>query len=326
MYFGGRAVALRQNTKRKKVMSENLSCYRSPNRKHDQRFFYKYTTAKTTEIILATRKLRWSSPLQFNDPFDVTQELRLNFEEAKLAKVLGEELATLIEKGEVASVDHPNVTALLLFMSHMPPDARQATAQKLRLESGTAAPGLIQAFRALKELWRNMVPTFRILCLSELHDVMPMWLHYADTYRGVVLEFEALDETDSSFLVARPIKYQDSLPAIADPQVWARCMLGQATLSLPDLFTEYQYVKTNQWGYEREWRIVSMARPGETGRFADYSFHPRELAGIYFGPKYPLEQRPNLLALLTHGLEHVRVHEAMTDNVEAKFNFREIRR
>ena len=98
MYFGGRAVALRQNTKRKKVMSENLSCYRSPNRKHDQRFFYKYTTAKTTEIILATRKLRWSSPLQFNDPFDVTQELRLNFEEAKLAKVLGEELATLIER------------------------------------------------------------------------------------------------------------------------------------------------------------------------------------------------------------------------------------
>ena len=37
-----------------------------------------------------------------------------------------------------------------------------------------------------------MVPTFRILCLSELHDVTPMWQHYADAYRGVVLEFEAL--------------------------------------------------------------------------------------------------------------------------------------
>jgi hypothetical protein len=28
----------------------------------------------------ATRRLRWSSPLLFNDPFDVTQELRLNFD------------------------------------------------------------------------------------------------------------------------------------------------------------------------------------------------------------------------------------------------------
>ena len=95
----GAPLAALGRTKRKKVMSENLSCYRSPNRKHDQRFFYKYTTAKTTETILATRKLRWSSPLQFNDPFDVTQELRLNFEEAKLAKVLGEELAHSHRKG-----------------------------------------------------------------------------------------------------------------------------------------------------------------------------------------------------------------------------------
>ena len=311
--------------KRKRVISENPSCYRSPNRRHERRFFYKYTTAEIAEIILKTRKLRWSSPVQFNDPYDVTQELRLNFDEAKLDEILGEEVASLIEKGEFASVDDPILTALLQIMRHAPPDTRRAMAQNLRLESGTATPGQIPSFHALKELWRKMVPTFRILCLSELHDITSMWQHYANAYRGVVLEFEAVDEIDSSFLVARPVIYQDSLPAIADPKVWARCMLGQTKSSCTDLFTEYAYVKTTNWSYEREWRIVSMASPGETGLFTDYSFYPRELAGIYLGPQYPTEQRANLLALLTNGLEHVRVHEALRGGVEAKFKFHKIR-
>lgn len=66
----------------------------------------------------------------------------------------------------------------------------------------------------LKEKWREIVPRFRILCLSELNDVTSMWNHYADEYRGVVLEFEAVDQLDSVFLVARLVTYQDVPPAI----------------------------------------------------------------------------------------------------------------
>ncbi len=63
-----------------------------PNRRHDRRVFYKYVTAEVAKIILATRKLRWSSPLLFNDPFDVTQELRLNFDAAELNAALTDRL------------------------------------------------------------------------------------------------------------------------------------------------------------------------------------------------------------------------------------------
>ena len=68
-------------------VAANAYEYRSPDRLHDRQYFYKYVTAKVAKIVLATRKLRWSSPLLFNDPFDVTQELRLNFDEAKLNAV-----------------------------------------------------------------------------------------------------------------------------------------------------------------------------------------------------------------------------------------------
>ena len=59
------------------MMHEASNQDRSPNRKHERRYFYKYVSAKTAKIIISTRKLRWSSPVLFNDPFDVTQELRL---------------------------------------------------------------------------------------------------------------------------------------------------------------------------------------------------------------------------------------------------------
>lgn len=57
-------------------------------------------TVKVAKIVLSTRRLRWSSPILFNDPFDVTQELRLDFDEAKLNAVMMDKYASLIEQGD----------------------------------------------------------------------------------------------------------------------------------------------------------------------------------------------------------------------------------
>ena len=305
----------------------NARQYRSPNRRHDRQFFYKYVTAKVAKIVLSTRKLRWSSPLLFNDPFDVTQELRLNFDEVKLNAALIDRSASLIEQGDPSnSVKHPVVAVLLRVATRATPEVRRAMARELRQSIGTPTAGQVQSFAALKDMWKEMVPTFRVLCLSELNDVTPMWLHYADEYNGAVLEFSAVDQLDSAFLVARPVVYQDTAPAIADPDAWVSRMLGQGGSSYWELFTEYEYVKTTAWAYEKEWRIVSGARPGETGLFGDYGFHPHELTGIYLGPKCSAGDRSDLLALLAHGLEHVRAHDAVLDSQQARFAFRAITR
>lgn len=299
--------------------------YRSPNRLHDRQYFYKYVTANVAKIVLTARTLRWSSPLLFNDPFDVTQDLRLHFDEAKLNAVLFDRCASLIERGDPSGpVKHPVLAALLRVALTATAEVRRKIATELRQSANTPTSGQIQSFALLKDVWKVMVPTFRVLCLSELNDVTPMWHHYTDGYKGAVLEFSAVDELDSAFLVARPVVYQDTAPAVADADAWVSCMLGQGERTYHDLFTEYQYVKTTAWSYEREWRIVSGARPGETGLFGDYGFHPRELTGIYLGPKCSTEDRSDLLALLAHGLEHVQAYEAFPDSQQAKFAFRAI--
>jgi hypothetical protein len=120
------------------------------------------------------------------------------------------------------------------------PDERQRMANDIR-EGRDVTPGQSAALRELKDLWTALVPTFRILCLSEANDVMPMWAHYADDSRGVVLEFFALKEVDSAFQVARPVVYRDA-PSIASAEAWAKCFLREGDARYEDLFMEYLYV------------------------------------------------------------------------------------
>ncbi len=142
----------------------NARQYQSPRRRHDRQFFYKYVTVKVAKIVLTTRKLRWSSPLLFNDPFDVTQELRLNFDEAKLNTVLTDRYASLIEQGDPTnSVKHPELAFLLRMLMHANPKTRRTFASELRQSSDAPTSGQIESFEALKDMWKEMVPTFRVL-------------------------------------------------------------------------------------------------------------------------------------------------------------------
>ena len=144
----------------------------------------------------------------FNDPFDVNQELPIDFDETQLNIVLNEKIALLIEQGSPpSSVSHPVFAELLRVASTANLEKRLEVASEMWQNPVTTTTGQIQAFSDLKEMWREIVPTLRILCLSELNDVTSMWWHYADKNKGVVLELESVDEIDSCFLMARPVTY-----------------------------------------------------------------------------------------------------------------------
>ena len=53
---------------------------------------FKYATAETAKIVLESRTRRWSSPSLFNDPFDVQFDLHVEFENAKIADLIADEL------------------------------------------------------------------------------------------------------------------------------------------------------------------------------------------------------------------------------------------
>src|SRR5258708_22137862 len=66
-------------------------------RKHSMaQTLFKYTDAKTAELILQNRRLRWKAPELFNDPFEFKSPLEFGFEWEDLELHLVEEFTRLV--------------------------------------------------------------------------------------------------------------------------------------------------------------------------------------------------------------------------------------
>lgn len=303
-----------------------MSHYTSPNRRHDRRFFYKYMPAETARIVLKKRTLRWSSPALFNDPFDIHPDT-LHFDSVELQQALMDEISSLLCNPENTSVSDPRLEYMLDFARRLTPEHRAAMAAVTKEYKPFVPDPANDSLQELKRVWSDMVSDMRVLCLSEVNDLTAMWAHYAANATGVVLQFEAVDSLDSPFLVARPVTYDDSPPAITSAREWA-CLMTRSPDWQNDMsfFDNYEHTKTTEWRAEKEWRISSMKRRGEIGGYSDYPFNVRELSAVYFGWKCMQDHRAEITCLLSHGLEHVKIFNTYPDPGSRRYALREVPR
>jgi len=256
-------------------------------------------SSSTARAVLATRSLRWSSPLLFNDPFDVPRELIFGINPQQLVEASSRHVAQLIQH---------------------PPDDTRELSLKLRLIVDTVKKGIPQelltqmlaglaegasrqvptsaSMDELRSMWSTAVADMRILCFTESPAHAAMWYHYADRYTGVVLEFRCNDHTDSPWLIARPVNYPVDKPAVYTAEGWAELLALDIDVAVRRLLDIATYTKSHDWAYEKEWRLVTFKRPYDSGHFTHYPFHAEDLATIYLGPLISEQDRGELLKLL----------------------------
>lgn len=254
--------------------------------------------ASTAAIVLERRTLRWSSPLLFNDPFDIPRELSFGISSEDIVRALAARMAGLIEH---PPADTSNLQPKLRLIVEMIKKGISADLTKQLLaglaDSAEAHRPTGQSLEELREMWRSWLPRFRILCLTESPAHAAMWYHYADQYRGVALELRCDDELDSAWLGAKPVTYPAQKPAVYTADGWAELLTTVDGLAIKNLLEVATYTKAPDWSYENEWRITSFMKAPESGLFTDYSFNQRELAGVYLGPKIAPKDRQTILAL-----------------------------
>lgn len=276
----------------------NGSTMLKSNRKHDRQSFFKYLSVDTAKIVLNNQTLRWSSPLLFNDPFDVPREMSFGITPEELFQALSRQMVDLIENPpEDTSSLQPKLRLIVETV-------RNGISQKLKAEllegikdiTSTHCP-TSESMDGLRTMWRSFIPDFRILCLTESPNHMAMWYHYADKYRGAVLEFRCDDELDSAWLAAKPVTYPTTKPAIYTTEGWAKLLTMPNEHAIQTIIDVSTFTKTSDWSYESEWRITSFKRPADTGPFTDYKFHPKELAAVYLGPMISATDRDKLITL-----------------------------
>lgn len=106
----------------------------------------------------------------------------------------------------------------------------------------------------VKELPSQTNETFGVLSLTTKYDNRPMWAHYANNHSGLVFEFNAQHpffnkrDKKSDFSKLRKITYSTERPNL------------KAFLDSPEKWTNAHFVKSSDWAYEEEYRLVHLLK------------------------------------------------------------------
>lgn len=292
-----------------------------------KRPFYKYASPETTLAVLKSRAFRYSSPLLFNDPFDVQSGLHFDFDIGTLhGKVLDriQELAAAPTEPTLNRADNWGkivLEARKYYPTHgFPRD---------RWEELTAEPfsWLVQQIkltqRQYQQHWRDkLLPSMRVFCVSEERDNLLMWAHYGRDHKGVVFELWSLPEEDNALSVAQPVHYVDTPPPFFTESEWLDDMVAIKKFDQDELYQRYASSKSQQWSYEREWRVWYPL--ASEGLLDDVDIRPSEFTSLYFGCRAASEFIDEVLTLLRSIFPDVRCFRALKKEDAYALEYEEI--
>ena len=278
-----------------------------------RRPLYKYMSPQTACIVAESRTVRYSSPLTFNDPFDVQAGLHFSFDIGSLPGKVLSRLDDLAKSPLPPTVDAEDVWGQLVLLvrehyhSHGVPEV-------LKTDRGVEPLGrIVSAIRETQRQyqehwWSRLLPGVRVFCVSEVHDNLLMWAHYAQDHTGAVFEFWSLPEEDNLLSVAAPVEYVPSPPSFFTEKEFIDDLLSLKRLDAQSLYRRYAYVKSDHWAYEQEWRVWYP--------FSDSTDHDlipistAELKAVYFGCRMDPEVQRRLTTLLRVGFPGARLLKA----------------
>ena len=157
-----------------------------------KRPFYKYLTPETTMAVLNSQSVRYSSPLAFNDPFDIQAGLHFEFELTGLHEKIIDRIHAFAAAPSAPNVDSSDVWGQIVLKAreYYPTHGFN---KKHWIEL-TAPPfaGVNKIIAATQEQYKahwqeKLLPSIRVFCVCEERDNLLMWAHYAKDHTGAVI-------------------------------------------------------------------------------------------------------------------------------------------
>lgn len=244
---------------------------------------YRSMNSKNLSRTFTHCEVYFSSPTQFNDPFDckppfsitayTRNDLQYHYREAFRLNCSGlsdSQFEAMIEKA-VASI-YENDT----------------------FESLVAIPFLDTNIDVNSELG--------VLCLTEVPDDILMWSHYADGHRGIAFQFDKA-RLESAFGYCRKVDYKNNIIELKD-------ITGTSPNELANLLL---LKKAGRWEYEKEWRIIVDPGFNDIPGCRIYPFPKEALSGVIFGCEMRPEDKYAVNVWLKEGEHQAQVYQAIRD-------------
>jgi hypothetical protein len=197
---------------------------------------YKYRTINAfTEAIFTRRELYFAPPSTFNDPFDCGFHILCG----------GSHNQQIFTSGAFQTIRqrHPDWPLEDVF------DAAEQVGSAIAKDHLDKANAIFQ-----EKLSNDTDQRVGILALSETHDDILMWSHYAECHKGICIGFSTQHDGEF-FSRAQRVIYGDEYPHLDLREVVVNEQL-RAT-------APWMLKKSSNWAYEREWRVLDFdAEPG----------------------------------------------------------------
>jgi Protein of unknown function (DUF2971) len=198
---------------------------------------FKYCSFARAIDILKSKRIRFTQPSDFNDPFELHPEFQLMSQEdiADLPPALDKKGQTIPSMRQLTpEAMHRMFGAIIPYITQMAPIYQKYPGAAFAIDNNAVGRSHYDS-------------NFGILSLTEAPDNLLMWAHYGDSHKGIVLGF---DESHSFFQGSEIVAGLERLSKVEYNQ--KRPVLSPSTRDNPKLFLR----KSTEWAYEREWRLI----------------------------------------------------------------------
>lgn len=248
---------------------------------------YKYMTSEGGIRFLSSWSLRITPTEDFNDPFELRPQVEGVFSEnylyeqfqeaapqmaiddltAQLLPILGRFLNQKDIADMVACILIPTDEnkQVLKNLTRKIPNPSRSIFMRLKNQLKSQWPALMQQARDMaathlpkinsivKHGFTEQLPSMLgVLCLSRNSNQPLMWAHYAESHRGLMLEFDSAHpafnrkrSAGDDFGFLRPVLYSKDRPEIT-----------MQTLDSDSVFDIFALTKAIHWSYEEEIRLI----------------------------------------------------------------------
>jgi hypothetical protein len=283
---------------------QQMEMIMTDHRKHNRDCFFKYTSATTAVKILESSAVRYSSPLLFNDPFDVQSGLHFDFDIDLLPDKILERIEKLVApdtKPNVSEADPFGQAILAMWeqkATHGFPRERMRELLRPELVLLKEKSVKLQA-QYQNKWWGDFLPRLRVFSVSEDKANLLMWAHYAKDHTGVVFEFRVLAEQDNPLCVAKPAQYCRIPPPFFTEEQLIDGIVSACPIEPDAALLQYATIKSDVWVYEKEWRVWDLEDGARHPLHSDYSLYPNEIGGVYFGCRIDPDMKTAITRLLS---------------------------
>jgi hypothetical protein len=223
--------------------------------------------------VLVTHKLFHANPLTFNDAFDCRPYWSGGFTPADAILVRTQDARRRLPGASAAS----------------------------RHEMGDLAVRRAAMPESRERAWEALVDRWRICCLVDGCTSTAMWGLYGEAHRGYCLEFTITAEDWEAGFVPIQVEYTHTRPNLT---ISAMRNAGRTIGSDDSFIRSCIATKSNDWSFEREWRLHRDAGPDLV------PFRAGMLTGITLGANMPPGDRARLCALALKSSSDICVYEA----------------